>query len=301
MREITNINDFANSILEDIKNHLPSEFGAATCKIETVSKPEGALVALTVRKEDSNIAPVVYLEHFYEKYLNGNDYNEIISSLADLIVTSYPDESMDITFIHNWENVKDDIFPVLIFDECHDYLEDKVSQSFGGHISIMFKIGCDVSGSAGAIPVKKDMLENWGIDFDTLKSQAIKNISGKEYVLPMSEMLHDMAEKNGFELDPMIELGSAPEFFILTNREKLLGASQLLNKEILAILYDKFGEYYILPSSIHEVLIIPKSLGGSVEELKEMVITVNENELLPADKLSDNVFEYVDGEVKVAA
>ena len=67
------------------------------------------------------------------------------------------------------------------------------------------------------------------------------------------------------------------------------------------LLHDHFRNgFWCLPSSIHEWIIVPKSLSDDPEALKEMVMTINASEVLPADQLSDNVFTLdVDGNLTV--
>ena len=52
------------------------------------------------------------------------------------------------------------------------------------------------------------------------------------------------------------------------------------------------GDFYVLPSSIHEVLFIADDGSMELSHLEEMVRSINEAEVAPADRLSDNVFHY---------
>ena len=91
-------------------------------------------------------------------------------------------------------------------------------------------------------------------------------------------------------------------FYVLTNREKSFASFYMLLPEIQEKLYDRFGSFYVLPSSIHETLIIPKKnihdLYGNVEEtqcaetLQEMVMSINRSEVLPQERLSDHIYQY---------
>ena len=52
------------------------------------------------------------------------------------------------------------------------------------------------------------------------------------------------------------------------------------------------GDLIILPSSIHEVLLIPHSNHISYEELAETVFTINQEEVPQEDRLSNHIYYY---------
>ena len=70
------------------------------------------------------------------------------------------------------------------------------------------------------------------------------------------------------------------------------GAAAILNDTARQEIAEKLGDFYVLPSSIHEVMIVPKSTGRSLEELELMVRSVNSSEVEPDEVLSDHVYEY---------
>ena len=81
-------------------------------------------------------------------------------------------------------------------------------------------------------------------------------------------------------------------FFLLTNQQKVKGATMALSSRVMDRIAEKFGGIYVLPSSTHEVLIVPKSFMDDPDQLAEMVRQVNEDAVQPEDRLSDNVYEY---------
>lgn len=91
---------------------------------------------------------------------------------------------------------------------------------------------------------------------------------------------------------------------IVTNRERAHGAAVLLDTEYLRLLYGQFGDYFILPSSLHEIIVIPMdSLSiedNSVKELRELVQQVNRTALEVRDRLSDNIYCYTNKGLQIA-
>lgn len=79
---------------------------------------------------------------------------------------------------------------------------------------------------------------------------------------------------------------------VLTTREQINGAAVIFCDEVLRKIRKKIGDFYILPSSVHEVLVVPVSEGIDREELEEMVKSVNRDEVAPEDRLADRVFLF---------
>lgn len=80
--------------------------------------------------------------------------------------------------------------------------------------------------------------------------------------------------------------------YVLTNNTKVNGAAAILNDDIRQEIAEKVGDFYMLPSSIHETLIIPKDAGMEFKELEQMVQEVNQTQVAPGERLSDHVYEY---------
>lgn len=85
---------------------------------------------------------------------------------------------------------------------------------------------------------------------------------------------------------------SVRDVYVLTNEDNLLGAAVLTRQDVLRELHARIGDYYILPSSKHEVLAISKLYAPNVNELRAMVQEINENIVSPVDRLSNNVYCY---------
>lgn len=66
----------------------------------------------------------------------------------------------------------------------------------------------------------------------------------------------------------------------------------ILNDDIRQEIADKVGDFYVLPSSVHETLIIPKDAGMELRDLEQMVQEVNQTQVAPQERLSDHVYEY---------
>ena len=144
------------------------------------------------------------------------------------------------------------------------------------------------------------ILDRSGISFEELDEAAKKNTEKSGFsVRTMSEV---MCELMGVNVGQEIEEPDGPQMYILTNARKIHGANIMLYKEYLEIAAEKMnGDFYIIPSSIHELIAVPVSAQG-LEELREMVKEANDNQLTPEEILGYEVYRYnrETGEVEVA-
>ena len=140
-----------------------------------------------------------------------------------------------------------------------------------------------------SILVKEEFLTLWGMDEKTLHKTALENT---RRLLPwdflsMSQMLHDASGVEFWREEPELPL------YILSNRDKYFGSVWITDPRVLEEIGKELrGDYYILPSSVHECMIVPAALGANVRELQEMVQEINETQVEPEEVLADTVYRY---------
>lgn len=141
--------------------------------------------------------------------------------------------------------------------------------------------------------ITKQMLSDWGISEEQLKADAISNAERK---LPAEiQSIDDVLGFGGTEDDKT--------FYVLSNPDRHFGAVAMLYNGVLddfakALKADGFS---IIPSSVHEVLLVPDVLNLSASELKDMLIDVNTSVVREDEVLSDTVYRYQDGHLDIAS
>ena len=95
------------------------------------------------------------------------------------------------------------------------------------------------------------------------------------------------------EYDEGRELSNEIPLLVLTTQSMVHGAAAIFIPDVMEQISKKMPEgFFILPSSIHEVMVLPKTLGASTEALDEMVSSINETQVDPEDQLSDFAHVY---------
>ena len=296
--KFNSINDFANYVKEDISKYF-SDYNIAEIVVSEVNKNNTSLVGLSVHTVDTNVAPTIYIESAYEKILDGQDLNTVIEDLADAFKSHLdnPIPSFDINNITNFEKVKDNITTYVVnIDSNKDFLKNKAYIPLGD-LALGFKINCNdfgfiPNGDSAIIKVTTELLDTWKIGTSDLKIIAQDNEAKSAQFKPMYAVLGEIM---GFDEESAKGMFGDMPMFVLTNDSKTNAAGLIFNDFVMQNVCEKLGDNaVILPSSVHEVIILPADTldEKSRNELLDMVISVNANEVAPEDRLSNNVYAY---------
>lgn len=290
---------FTKAVVEKIREYLPASFANASVELQTVLKNNDLkLTGLTIRSAESNISPTIYLEQFFEKYQAGEDMNEVLETIADIRLRNELKETFDVGQITDFDRVREKIVPRLIGKEWNRELLAIRPHKIIADLAVTYHIlmGHDFSGIASA-PITNALMESWGVDVDTLHDLSIQNMPK---LLPstfqtMSSVLTSMMGADAEEL--LTAMPPADEaMFILSNEQKVNGAAALLDKEIMKTVIERIGKkFFVLPSSIHECIIVPATADMDVSSLVSMVRDVNQSQVVaPDERLADSVYVYTE-------
>ena len=152
----------------------------------------------------------------------------------------------------------------------------------------------------GSVKVTNDLMEYWGVDEEQLFNTTLKNMEKNASPMlmdienVMEEILSGTSENHNLLASPG-EINRSPfeTMYVLSNASRINGAAMLLSPDVMKRIGEIFPEgVYILPSSIHEVLIVPKNGKAEPAELGKMVREVNRAEVAKEEVLSDRIYEY---------
>ncbi|MEY8522378.1 hypothetical protein D7X98_11190 [bacterium 1XD8-76] len=298
-----------------MKENLQEKLGMQV-KVETIDVPKNngiVLQGITIRRPGERIVPTIYLESFYEDYLEGRDLEDILEDFIEIYEEQETECFPDFDFYQDYEKVKKKLAVKLINKKKNKKMLAEMPYMDYLDMAIVFYCFVErgVPGTA-AILVKNAHMEKWGVSLEKLYEDALSNA---ESILPgrirtMEELLSkllleedvpkwewpgkeqgDFPKLEGFA-EENAEPGGTP-LLVLTNEKRYLGASCILYRGLL----EKFakslgGNFYILPSSVHEVILLPENRIKSAENLLQVVMDVNRMQLAPEEVLSDTVYYY---------
>ena len=283
-----NYEEFVLFMLECVRGRLPETM---VVEKQEILKNNGVkAVGLAIRKEGALAAPIIYLEEYYKKYCIGASVETLAEHLIRRSDHTPPVPKWDYENILEFQKVRPHVNYKLINAERNQDLLKKVPNLPLLDFAIVFYV---------VIPVNET--ENCSV--------LIQNVHMNYWKLPIS-VLYQCAKENTEKLCPYVfqplseyvenytgEYIPKSELYILSNEMGLNGASVILYPNMPKIIYEEIGgSYFLLPSSIHEFLVIRSECGNCAESLKEIVRDVNEHHIAPEEYLSDSIY-YFDGNI----
>lgn len=267
-------------------------------KLNDVMKNNGVVLrGITLMQDDSNISPTIYLNPYYDAYENGDTtLGTVIDEVIDTYERNKINRSIDMKFFLNYETVRSRIiFKLINTEKNRELLRDVPYISFHD-LSIVFQ--CLVSeerfGNA-SILIHNVHLQLWKVNARELYECALENtplLQGYE-LADMNTVLEEMKALGGIDDEEIEDMQQEVPMYVLSNKSRINGASCILYKDILkdfAMVVDK--DLYVLPSSIHEVILLPSDGTQESEQLKEMVREINQSQVEKEEVLSDSVYYY---------
>ncbi len=280
--------EFKDAILDRASEYYPQDYSV---QIRDVEKMNGlVLQGLLITREGVNVSPTIYLNQFYEKFKEGKSLDDIFEEIARLYEDSGKDSPMDFGFFFDYDEVKGRLCLKLINHDMNRSLLSGIPHIPYLDLEIVFFYLLEgYEADTASILIRNEHAANWGVCAQDLLKHALVNTPKlfSPRFFTMSNLLKDMGMWDG---EPN---GDIP-MHILTNERKTFGASSLLYPDLLAKIGDEFGDdYYLIPSSIHEVILIQKRDLGDVSELNNMIREVNLTQLSHDEILSNHYYTYV--------
>lgn len=290
---------FKETVVDAIKDYLPEEFKNAEVELKEVLKNNGIkLTGLCVRKEGASISPTLYLNDYFKYYEedDGENFDILMERIASIISESsdVPEDFVDYKEAPaDWEKAKDMIVPHVINTKMNEELLEDRPHIQVEDLSVTYHIRLTTESS---IAVTSYFMKLYAKSQEVLHEFAMKNMR-RDLPYRFMSMRNVMAEiMMGIEApDAFEEEGDDLEdMYVLSNAEKMFGAAYILDTDLMNKIEEKVGPYFILPSSVHEVLIVPKRQveGDKIEEMDNMVKEVNATQVPLQDILSDHIYEY---------
>lgn len=312
---MNNTFDTMDAFATVVKNAISSTLGEEyEVDSREVLKNNGIkLLGITIKHMDESIVPTIYLESFYAKYKEGT---MSLKSVVSTIISLYKDNRKDkvpfsVSNITNFDSIRDIIcYKLINRDRNEELLQDAPYRTICGDLAVIYFIfvNRDDDGTS-TITIRNDMLNLWNISEEDLYDLAVNNtqqlfrgsVSSIESVLAdyLSLKMDENDSAEYFDLC-FPEVGSGIPMYICSNTDKINGAGAVLYKDLLKEFAQRVdSDLYVLPSSIHEVILVPTSENMDIDYLKNMVAEINTAEVSDEEQLSDNVFIYNRAEDKL--
>ncbi len=250
---------------------------------------------LVIMEKGKDIAPTIYLDSFYELYTNGENIKNIIRQIEVIYEQNKNNVTFDVNILKHFDTIKDKIVYKVVNYRSNEKLLEQVPHKRILDLAVVFYCLLDNEyGRSATALIYNNNLKNWNVTIDDVYKAALKNTP--DLLHSKISSMAALFEKCGVNVDgEEVDLKDyvPSDMYVLTNESKLNGAACILYENVLYDFAQKLGaDLYILPSSVHEVILLPKLSMFEKDELVNMVKEVNTEGVAADEVLSDHVYEY---------
>lgn len=292
---------FLETIRHSLQQLLGNDFAVM---IHPIPKNNGMILdGLSIRQTDSPISPTIYLNSYYEQYLNGMTLDEITDDILALYLNHPAPDCIIPEQITRIDLIREKIMFKVIHAASNQELLCNIPHIPYLDLAIVFYLFLErnETGQITAL-IYNEHLALWQITARELLDLSLLNTPKifPAVLKSMDDVMKEMAKESmgeAFDEELVNQLLKSEEplspLYVLTNSSSLHGAGCMIYQNVLKDFANSLGtDLLILPSSIHEVLLTPDHSEVSYEELSAMVTCINQNEVPAEDQLSNQVYLY---------
>lgn len=286
-----NYSSFCDYLLAALMDQL--EPGTSITK-ETIRKNNNVFLdALIIQIPDSVSAPVIYLESLYESYKAGTPIDKLAHLITARIQAELPLSTELVQNVQSLDAVHEKIAFRLISRKQNKALLSDVPWIPYLDLAVIFFLHLGTREDMQITSIIHDQqAQLWDLSPEDLYELAKVNTPR---LYPCSfERLERMILGWDKDESPFVPCNPDwPTIFILSNRAGVHGASCILYENAIKDFADRMkSDLIILPSSIHEVLLLTDDHTHPYEAYRSIVQHVNAEEISPEDILSDELYLY---------
>lgn len=298
----------SEALMEQIRKRLSEKLGESyEVEKRTVLKNNGVEAeGFSVRKAGDVLAAVLYpgpldesSQEEPDQEESGQDKNTLEDSegyvdvcVEELLKTYRRREEQNdglremVRRMEDWEEIRSYIRPQLLSCIENRKLIPRLVYRRFLDLAVVYAARMECGLEQGTIRIERPVFEQWGISEEELHRQALKNLEQDGYTI------QGIPEVLGMTFLPGVDKG-APSMAVFTNRSRFYGAAGLLLLGMMEEYAKKMGSnLFLIPSSVHELILIPDDGRLPAKALNQMVKEVNREEVLPMDRLSGHVYYY---------
>ncbi len=282
---------FQREIQEMVKEGLKDK-GDYTLSLYTTHKNNVTKSGLMISKKGKTTAPTIYLSDLYVDYMKGMPLSEISSQIIEFTQEHEIPELLTEN-LSDYGKTKEKLRIRLVGREGNQaYLNEGIYRPHTMGAEVVYVELADRPEGRFSSRVTSFLIEQWGVPEQEVFETALENSQEKEAIQFVS-MAAETGRLLGLE-SPEEEPVEKNQLYIVSNPQRDHGAAVVLYPGGLEEIHRKMGgDFYILPSSVHEVLVMTKDSDFTPEELNRMVKDVNQNEVNPEERLGNEVYEFL--------
>lgn len=281
--------EFLQHVMESVQKKAGAD---CTVRLAPVLKNNISSVdTITIQSSGGNVSPAIYLAPYYRSCQAGTSVEEIARQIVEFHRKNAREGTYDLSFYMDFSQVRKRIVYRLVnYERNREMLSQIPHRRFLDLAAIYYyKMEDDTFGDA-SILIKNEHMKIWDADLEELDDAAVSNTAR---LMPyecicIADMIQEMTGIKAEELDE-----EQIPLYVLTNTEKSFGAAVILYQTVLEAVGERLhSDYFVLPSSVHECMLVPAVGEMKPDELRKIVCEINEECVAEEEILGDTVYRY---------
>ena len=288
-----NYNLFIEALIQEFISALSPDVIPTLERHPEKANHAGDLIVFTPKdRTKTTIYPVIPAKNCYEYYKSTGDVSRVVSDVLEAMDNASNLTGITAEAFTHYENVKDHLcLKLMNYKDNKELIDDSPHIRYYDLALVCIYLTQKVDNSGlQSLQVRNNFLQMWNVTEEELLRQAIENAPKmmEPQIFPMQNILSEIP---GFPKRPF-----RSNMYILTNKERFLGAVCMTFPGVLSDFADKMGhDIIILPSSTHEVILVPDdgSVFKDINEYNPIIRSANDNVVDTKDRLSDHYYRFV--------
>ena len=201
-----------------------------------------------------------------------------------------------LTWIRDYESMRNELFIKVCNAETNRDLLEQVPHTRYEDLAVTYHVRLDIPGEGiTSVMLTHDIIRQSGFPADRIRGDAFRSSMKRFPVVvdTMENVLTSLLAEEEKGSGSFRDIGGSAPVLMVTNTVKFNGAAALFYPGVMDDVAERLGgDYYILPSSIHEVIAVPADGRRDWRGLERMVRNINHSQVAPAEQLSDHVYRY---------
>lgn len=289
--------------LQKVQVEVEAKIGAGY-HIDILEIPQNNGVAITglrIKNEIEGINPVIHMESYFEWFQQGMTIDDIVVDIINAVRGNGAEKWFSTSKFFDFNQMKERIILRVINAETNRHMLDTVPNKSWLDLSVVYYLllGSDTEGQMTTL-ISNQIAKEWGVETNDLYDIARENT---KRLLPvnirnLSEIISEiLAERLGADFDgEQMEMfcgSNTMPMYVLSNSTGLYGAGGMLPGFGIEDFANELGkDLVVLPSSVHEVILVPVEEGLELRELSTVVKSINQTQVAAKDQLSDSIYYY---------
>lgn len=288
--------EFQEKLIKELQKRMPD----ADIFLQDTKKNNGVVFSgIIIQDNSSNVAPHICTDGLYYDYQNGHkDMDSVIDSVLEIYEKIKPEKSFHVSEILDYSKARSKLSGRLVNTEKNRGALSELPHRNFFDLSLTYYVDVTRDGDerCASIQVTNAHMEYWNVTEDDLYKQFRESMgqNDRSRIQPVMDALEEVANCSLEDTRALCGNMDIVPMYVLSNDRKLDGAVEMLNKKAMEKAAETIGDdFYILPSSIHETILVPvRGNEDGADELAEMVACINNLEVPDTDVLSNHVYRY---------